>query len=458
MAAPRISISITESAPDIANNTTTLTAKLNYYGNGESWNANTSCAITLNGSTKTFTANIGKNTSGVIGTHSVTVKHNDDGRKTVSYSAYAAVSDFYGTTRTSGTYTCTTIPRVSDLTLSASSIIADGTSKVTATAMKKSSSFTDVITVALGDYSMNVTSGNAFSVPTDWCNAITNDVSAIATVTVTTKSGNTVIGSKTANLVIKVPDNIKPAVTSIQISEANTSVTTKFGQRYVKNLSKLNIRVNGSGAYGSDVNDAEVLVAGIKYLGLAIQTDYIKSSGTVEIVAVIRDSRGRTATMSKTITVVDYEVPVITNVTYANCNADGSPNSSGSNIKLTISGKVFSVAANNTKNLRVSYGVPGGTQSAQNVAISDWDFKVDTILSGTDPTKTYLIKVELTDKVGTAEFTLSTGKPVISRLAGGGGVTLFKEAEKEGFWVGNIDYTMTDAEYQTLLDLLGGGV
>lgn len=46
---------------------------------------------------------------------------------------------------------------------------------------------------------------------------------------------------------------------------------------------------------------------------------------------------------------------------------------------------------------------------------------------------------------------------MISRLAGGKGVRLFGEAQNEGFWVGNIDYTITDAEYQELMNLLGGG-
>ena len=63
----------------------------------------------------------------------------------------------------------------------------------------------------------------------------------------------------------------------------------------------------------------------------------------------------------------------------------------------------------------------------------------------------------MTDKLSTATEHGTTGVPVISRLAGGKGVTLFKEATEEGFWVGDIDYTITDDEYDELLSLLGGG-
>lgn len=452
MAAPRISISISESAPNIANNTTTVTATLYYYGNGESWNASSACSITVNGSTKNFKANIGKNTNGVIGSHSVTVKHNDDGRKTIAYSAYADVSAYYGVTRTSGTYACKTIPRVSDLSVNTSSIIADGKSTAVATVTKKSSSFTDVITVVLGNYSKTVTPGSAFTIPKDWCNAIPDAISAIATVTVTTKSGSTVIGSKSANMTVKVPTDITPAITNIEISEANTVVTTKFGQRYVKNLSKLNVKVSGSGAYGSTIKDGEVAISNIKYLGLSVQSDYIKKSGQVEIVAVVKDSRGRSASMIKKITVVDYEAPTITKMEYYNCDAYGNPNSSGRNIKLTVAGRIYDVSGQNTRSLKIVYKVSGGAESVQMVTVSNWTFEVSTIISGTDPTKTYIIDAELSDKMDKSIFTLSTGVPVISRLAGGKGVKLFGEAEKEGFWVGDIDYTITDAEYQDLIN------
>ena len=110
------------------------------------------------------------------------------------------------------------------------------------------------------------------------------------------------------------------------------------------------------------------------------------------------------------------------------------------------------MAGQNTRSLKIVYKVSGDAESVQMVTISNWVFEVSTIISGTDPTKTYIIDAELSDKVNTSIFTLSTGVPVISRLAGGKGVKLFGEAEKEGFWVGDIDYTITDAEYQDLIN------
>ena len=41
--------------------------------------------------------------------------------------------------------------------------------------------------------------------------------------------------------------------------------------------------------------------------------------------------------------------------------------------------------------------------------------------------------------------------------AGGGGARFFGEASDEGLWVGNVDMTITDEEFEELENLLGGG-
>ena len=63
---------------------------------------------------------------------------------------------------------------------------------------------------------------------------------------------------------------------------------------------------------------------------------------------------------------------------------------------------------------------------------------------------------ELADKINTAEKEVTTGVIAMSFLAGGKGVKLFGEAETEGFYVGNVDYTITEEEYDELISLLGG--
>ena len=159
---------------------------------------------------------------------------------------------------------------------------------------------------------------------------------------------------------------------------------------------------------------------------------------------------------------MDYTLPTITDLSYVQCNSDGTPNSSGSYTKVTISGKVASVESQNSKTLVLKYkALNNETYTTRTLTVTEWEFTVSTVISGTDPTVTYEYIAELSDKIGSTQNSLVTGIPVISALAGGGGLRLFAEAVNKGFWVGNIDMTITDEEFAELESLLpdisGGG-
>lgn len=415
--------------------------------------------INVNGSRYTsFTHKLPKTSTTILWSGTITVYHNSNGAGSVSVSGgYEANVGGYSTITASNSLTLPTIPRVSDLSVNKSSVPADESTTVIATATKKSSSFTDTITVSLGSYSKAVTSGTAFTIPKTWINAISG-TSATATVTVTTKSGSTTIGSKSVNLTVTVPDSVVPTVSSISASEAITAVTTAFGNRFVRSLSQLNVKVNAAGVYGSTIKSYAVTLDGVKYQSEEFQSNALNTAGSVDIVATVTDSRGRTRTLTKTITVVDYSAPAITNMTYFPCDANGNRNPNGTNTKVIINGLVASVAGQNSRSLILKCkAIDAATYTALTLTTSSWSFEVSTIVSGTDPTSTWEFIATLTDKISSIENRIVTGAPVISRLAGGKGVRLFGEAQNEGFWVGNIDYTITDAEYQELMNLLGGG-
>lgn len=415
--------------------------------------------INVNGSRYTsFTHKLPKTSTTILWSGTITVYHNSNGAGSVSVSGgYEANVGGYSTITASNSLTLPTIPRVSDLSVNKSSVPADESTTVIATATKKSSSFTDTITVSLGSYSKAVTSGTAFTIPKTWINAISG-TSATATVTVTTKSGSTTIGSKSVNLTVTVPDSVVPTVSSISASEAITAVTTAFGNRFVRSLSQLNVKVNAAGVYGSTIKSYAVTLDGVKYQSEEFQSNALNTAGSVDIVATVTDSRGRTRTLTKTITVVDYSAPAITNMTYFPCDANGNRNPNGTNTKVIINGLVASVAGQNSRSLILKYkAIDAATYTALTLTTSGWSFEASTIVSGTDPTSTWEFIATLTDKISSIENRIVTGVPVISRLAGGKGVRLFGEAQNEGFWVGNIDYTITDAEYQELMNLLGGG-
>ena len=457
--AARISMSISESSVNVANNTSVVTVKLYYYGNGVSWNSNgPSGSIVIDGTSYSFSHNFTTSSSAqLLATKSKTVTHNSNGAKTVSCSARFVTGVSLGTLTTSASKALTVIPRVSDLSVNKTSVPADGSTTVTATATKKSSGFTDTIAVKLGSYSKTVTSGTAFTIPIEWCNAISG-TSATATVTVTTKSGSTTIGTKSVNLTVTVPSTVVPSISSVTVAEAVTAVQTAFGSGvYVSSLSKLNVSISAAGVYGSTISSIKTTFDGITYDGASFQTAAISKAGTLTMSVTVTDSRGRTKTTTKNITVYGYSSPMITNISCV---------SSGTSTIVTVDGVVSPVAVGsankNTKTLTIGYkksiaSAYGGTTTVT-IPAASWTFSVSKTFSLDSRTTTYDFEAKLTDKLSTATEHGTTGVPVISRLAGGKGVTLFKEATEEGFWVGDIDYTITDDEYDELLSLLGGGV
>lgn len=453
-----LSITLAQGAQNIANNTTTVTAYVYATSTNGSYNNNSkSGTLVLDGTSYSFSSSFAKNTTTLLYSVSKVVSHNSAGAKTVTASASYVTGVSSGTITASASKALSTIPRVSDIAVNKSSIPADGATTITATATKKSSSFTDTITVKLGSYSKTVSSGVAFMIPKEWLNAISG-TSATATVTVTTKSGSTTIGSKSVTFTVTVPDDVVPTISSISVSEAITSVTSAFGNRFVKTLSQLNVKVNAAGVYGSTIKSCSVSFDGVTYQQLEFLSNALNTAGDVEIKAVVTDSRGRSCDLTKTITVVDYAPPAIISMTQYPCDANGNRNSNGANTKVIIKGKVSSVAGQNNKALILKYkAVDAVNYTVQTLTVDDWEFEISTIIAGTDPTSTWEYIAELSDKISDISYRIVSGVPVISRLAGGKGVRLFGEAESEGFWVGNIDYTITDEEFDELLSSLGGG-
>lgn len=459
-----IAMSITESSPDIASNSSVVTVVLYYYGNGVSWNSDKPYGeITIAGSTAGFRHNFTTSTGAqYLGEYSKRVTHNSSGGGSVSCSASFNTGVSIGTLTTSRSFTLSTIPRVSDLALSKTSISADGVDTVVATATKKNNSFTDILTVSLGSYSKTITSGTAFTIPKDWINAISG-TSATADVTVTTKSGNTVIGTNTAKLTVSVPDTIVPAVNSVTVSEAITSTKSAFGV-FVTDISKLNVSVSASGVYGSAIQSVKTVFDNTTYDGTSFQTSSISKSGTLNMVTTVTDSRGRSAIYTKEVTVYPYSAPKI---------ISASSVSDGENTVVTATGAVSPVTvdstAKNTKTLKISYKPSTETNftNETTVEVSDWSFAVSKTFAIDSRTSTYDFKITLEDKISTAEpYYTTTGKPVISRYAGGDGVTLFEEATGKGFRVGNGqpatftgDILIDDPELESLWnEVFGGGL
>lgn len=407
-----ISLAITQNEQNIANNTSNVTVKVTAKWTYGSWNATGECtgSITIDGTKYSFsgiTFNTGSTTSGsqVIMTKTVDVKHNDNGTKTVNCSASFVTGVSSGTVSTSGSKTLTTIPRKSSLSASNGTL---GTAQ-TLTVTKQASAFTHTITYKCGSETGTVcTKSSSTSVswtpPASLASQNKTGTSVSVTFTITTYSGNTDVGSntKTINCTIPKKSPYLPTCT-VAISES-TNYTALVGGP-VKGFSKFKVTVTPTLAYGSAINSYKVIVDGSTYASASFTTNVAKSSGTITASATVTDKRGYSGSGSTSISVLDYNAPVISKLTVHRCNADGSTNDKGEAVKIEYAYTYTSLNGNNSATSYIEYKKSSVStyESVNNGSATSGQF----IIQNADTGSSYDVRLVVTDKITTSSQTTS---------------------------------------------------
>lgn len=289
----------------------------------------------------------------------VTIPHNSDGTKSFSVKI---TGWFYGYGNKSGsdTFTLATIPRASVPT-KAYSTVSCGNAQTIYT-NRASSAFTHTVKISFGSKSMTQTGVGAswaVTIPDSWATEIPNATSGTATVSCTTYSGSTNIGTKTTTFTINVPSSYIPTFESppMTITEAGTipnefaSITSN--NKFIQSLSKLNITPNGIGVYNSTIKQYVTTVNGKTYTNIGTFTsDIINASGNLSISLTETDSRNRTNSTVQNITVVPYNAPILNSVSYKQENG---------RLSISINGSISSVENNNRCTLIIKYKAYGET-------------------------------------------------------------------------------------------------
>lgn len=356
----RIQIAWTVDSQSTANNTSTVTAKVQLVSTGSSYTINSSASksgsLTINGTkyTFSFTAALSGNQTKTLYTKTVTVAHASDGSKTCAFSATCGIDvtlsgTFYGDITASGSGVFNTVARASTISSVTASVAVNGTNEVTVAISRKASTFTHTVVFSIGSYSKTntgVATSSSYAIPTSWLNAIPNATSGTAKVTVTTYSGSTKIGAAVSkNFTITVPASVVPTFGSVAVNDTTTNQTT-YGNM-VQGKSKPKFTITASGALGSTITAYKTVFEGKTYTGATPTASAITGSGTVSASITITDSRGRTATTTKSWTVAAYSVPKIISFQGFRCLADGTENYEGTYIKAFVN---FSISPVNNKN------------------------------------------------------------------------------------------------------------
>jgi len=446
----------------VANNTSSVTVKVQLVSTGSSYTINSSASksgsLTINGTKYTFnfTASLSGNQTKTLFTKTVTVAHAANGTKTCSFSATCGINvtlsgTYYGNVTASGSGTFNTIARASTISSVTSSVSVNGTNEVTVNITRAASSFTHTVVFSFGSYSKTTTgvgTSTSYAIPTSWLNAIPNATSGTAKVTVTTYSGSTKIGSAVSkNFTLTVPSTVVPTISSVSLSEADSALAAQFGA-YVQNKSKIAVKITAAGALSSTIKAYKTTIQGASFTKASFTSGVLTKSGTSTVTITVTDSRGRTASTTRSITVNAYAAPKINTFTAIRANGLGSADDNGTMALARVKFSVSAVNDKNTKSYVVEYRQKSSDTWEQAQTGSVYSYDSSMLLNiNLSPDASYDLRLSVTDYFGTttAFAEVATAFTLLDFNSSGKGMAFGKVSElDEGL---EIDLPMSINKY-----------
>ena len=331
------------------------------------------------------------------------------------------------------TYTeAASVPTVSSSSVNLGSAVTISTNRLTTSA-------THTLTYAFGSTSGTIATGVGDSV--SWTPGlalaaqIPNATSGLCTITCKTFVSGTETGSSSVTLTLNVPSSVVPSISGVTTAEATSGIAAQFGG-YVRTRSKLSVAISASGSQGSTVSSYRTTLDNVTYTASSFTSNTLNTAGTLTLTVTVTDSRGRTATTSKSITVLYYSPPSLTAFRAERCNTDGSAaQMDGTRVRVSLAGSVSSVGSRNTISCAVYYKLSTASAWTQATTVSASNYAVSAtnlLLSQTfDTLSSYDLKVRLTDYFYYVEQTVSIGtkQVLMDFYSGGNGIAFGKVAE-----------------------------
>ena len=374
------------------------------------------------------------------GSGSVNVSHNSDGTKSFTYQVKIVGgsdprgANYYWNSSSSSapSMTLTTIPRATQPNMSASSVTMGNA--ITINTPRASSSFTHSLWYQVNggnwqDIASGVGTSYSWTVPVGLASSVPNGTNISVTVICRTYNGSTNLGDKYTSFTAYVPDSVVPSMGNPTATRVDNGVPSGWGV-YVKGYSKVTIAItSASGSYGSTIKSYSISGPNLSSTSSSATSGVLGSSGTNTYTCKVTDSRGRTATKTVSISVVDYSKPSIS-VSASRCNSDGTVSSSGTYLRVTAS---YSIASVSSKNSVSSRSV--SCNGASNTSFSSSSAFV--LAANCAINTSYTLTASVTDALNntaSASITIPTASRIMNVRANKSGIAFGKFAEADNIF------------------------
>lgn len=303
------------------------------------------------------------------------------------------------------------------------------------------SAYRHTLRYAFGGASGTIATGIASSVswtpPVSLANQIPSATAGSGTIYCDTYSGSTLLGTKSVSITLTVPGSVVPSAGTLSAALAEDTSGTGL---YVKGMGKAKLTLSGaSGAYGSSITSYTITGGGWTATNGALTTGTLASAGNITFTATVTDSRGRKASTTCAINVIDYTKPGVAVCDVYRCDADGNRKKAGTYFAVeinasysAITGNTLSITARYKKQSESSYGTAANVTNNGKTVIGGGNIGAST---------TYDVLVTVADKYNSLPIqrTLST-KSVLQSFKRSAGAAIGKVAEIEN-WLDIAWYT-----------------
>ena len=283
---------------------------------------------------------------------------------------------------------------------------------------------------ASGTIATGIASSTSWTPPVSLANQIPSATAGSGTIYCDTYSGSTLLGTKSVSITLTVPGSVVPLAGTLSAALAEDTSGTGL---YVKGMGKAKLTLSGaSGAYGSSITSYTITGGGWTATNGALTTGTLASAGNITFTATVTDSRGRKASTTRTISVIDYVKPGVAVCDVYRCDADGNRKKAGTYFAVeinasysAITGNILNITARYKKQSESSYGTAMNVTNNGKTVIGGGSIGAST---------TYDVLVTVADKYNSLSIprTLST-KSVLQSFKRGAGAAIGKVAELSGW-------------------------
>ena len=279
---------------------------------------------------------------------------------------------------------------------------------------------------ASGTIATDIASSVSWTPPVSLANQIPSATAGSGTIYCDTYSGSTLLGTKSVSITLTVPGSVVPSAGTLSATLAEDTSGTGL---YVKGMGKAKLTLSGaSGAYGSSITSYTITGGGWTTTNSALTTGTLASAGNITFTATVTDSRGRKASTTRTISVIDYTKPGVAVCDVYRCDADGNRKKAGTYFAVeinasysAITGNILNITARYKKQSESSYGTAMNVTNNGKTVIGGGSIGAST---------TYDVLVTVADKYNSLliQRTLST-KSVLQSFKRSAGAAIGKVAE-----------------------------